>query len=82
MPEDRTSLNNDLKNDIEAIKNSKKTIRMNIDKISAEKRTLEKQTIKFFTDYFSIDNELVELQCQLEKLESEVEQYVNIFLPR
>ena len=73
MPEDRTSRINDLKNDIEAIKNSKKTIRMNIDKISAEKRTLEKQTIKFFTDYFSIDNELVELQCQLEKLESEVE---------
>ena len=73
MPEDRTSRINDLKNDIEAIKNSKKTIRMNIDKISAEKGTLEKQTIKFFTDYFSIDNELVELQCQLEKLESEVE---------
>ena len=61
-----------LKENIGAIKDRKKNIIVDTDRMFAEKKVLETQIQERFSEYFSIDKELMEQENVLLKLESEV----------
>ena len=61
-----------LKENIGAIKDRKKNIIVDTDRMFAEKKVLETQIQERFSEYFSIDKELMEQENVLLKLEIEV----------